>query len=202
MSTALTRLGRREANEVREIWRLAAMTAKELESKAWRLIGSGKIAGERARRKVLMQEAFDLLTRASALRQLDLDSEEELKGGTSIEERGYRMRLSNWDGTTLWVYLRAESRADAMWAANTLAGACSDYFEDFDLWDGTNHLLSADTKLSFFFSYSAEEVAAASQQSLLDTEETLMRSEVAVAHSRKLLEATAALRDRLTRHGN
>jgi len=177
------------------------MTATELESKAWRLIAMAKVATNKTRRKVLMQEAYNLLARASALRQLDLDSE-QLSRGSSTGEQGYRMRLSNWDGTTLRVYLQAESRADAMWAAHALAGACSDYFEDFDLWDGTNHLLSADTKLSFFFSYSAEEVAAASQQSLLDTEETLMRSEVAVAHSRKLLEATAALRDRLTRHGN
>jgi hypothetical protein len=105
------------------------MTAKELESKAWRLIGLAKVAGDKTRRKALMQKAFDLLTRASALRQLDLDSEEELNGGSSIEERGYRMRLSNWDGATLWVYLKAESRVDAMWVAYALAGACSGYFE-------------------------------------------------------------------------
>jgi len=178
------------------------MTAKELESKAWRLIGSAKIAGDKARRKVLMQEAFDLLTRASALRQLDLDSEEELNGGTSIEERGYRMRLSNWDGATLWVYLKAESRADAMWVAHALAGACSGYFEDFDLWDGMNHLLNADTKLSNFFSNSAVEVSTASQQSLLDTEEALLHSKVAVARSHRLLEATVALQNRLARHEN
>jgi len=51
------------------------MTAKELESKAWRVIGMAKIAVNKTRRKVLMQEAYDLLTRASALRRLDLDSE-------------------------------------------------------------------------------------------------------------------------------
>ena len=147
-----------------------------------------------------MQEA-DLLTRASASRQLQLDNA-EIDGGFSIGEEGYRMRLSNWDGATLWVYLQAESRADAMWAAYALGHACSDCFDDFDLWDGTNHLLSTDTKFSSFFSDSAEEVAAASQQSLLDIEETLLHSEVAVARSRKLLEATAALRDRLAHHGN
>ena len=148
-----------------------------------------------------MQEAFDLLTRASALRQIELDNE-EIDGGFSIGEEGYRMRLSNWDGATLWVYLQAESRADAMWAAYALGHACSDCFEDFDLWDGTNHLLSTETKFTSFFSDSAEEVAAASQQSLLDVEETLLHSRVAVARSRKLLEATAALRDRLAHHEN
>jgi hypothetical protein len=145
---------------------------------------------------MLMQEAFDLFTRVSALRQ-------GVNGGSSTGERGYRMRLSNGDGTTLWVYLRAESRADAKWAANALASACSDCFEDYDLWDSKNHLLSAETKLpSYLFSDSAEEVAIASQHSLLDREETLLRSEVALARSRKLLEATAALRDWLTRRGN
>ena len=177
------------------------MTVTELERKAWWLIALAKITSNKSRRKELMQEAFDLATRASTLRQLEFYNE-ELNGRSSIGDQGYGMRLSNSDGRTLWVYLHAESRADALWAANALGGACSDYFEDFDLWDATNHLLSAETKLSPFFSDSAEEVAAASQQSLLDTEETLMRSEVAVAHSRKLLEATAALRNRLARHGN
>src|SRR5215469_8528123 len=100
------------------------MTATELESKAWRLIAMAKVATNKTRRKVLMQEAYNLLARASALRQLDLDSE-QLSRGSSTGEQGYRMRLSNWDGTTLRVYLQAESRADAMWAAHALAGACS-----------------------------------------------------------------------------
>jgi hypothetical protein len=178
------------------------MTRKELESEEWRLIAMAKIDGDKARRKALMQEAYDLLTRATAMRQLDSDSEEELNGGSSIEQQGYRMRLSNWDGATLWVYLKVESRADAMWVAHALAGACSGYFEDYDLWDGTNRLLSADTQLSNFVSDSALEVSIASQQSLLDTEEALLHSKVAVARSRRLLEATSALRNRLARHEN
>src|SRR5215472_16358397 len=166
------------AAQPRRMGRWAAMTAKELESKAWGLIGMAKIASDKTRRKVLMQEAFDLITRASALRQLDPDSE-ELNGGSSVEENGYRMRLANWDGATLWVYLQVESRADAMWAANALGVACSDCFEEYDLWDGTTLLLSAETKLSsFFFSDSAEEDAITSQYSLLDTMEVLVRSEV------------------------
>jgi hypothetical protein len=121
--------------------------AKGTGKKAWRLITLAKVAVNKTRRKVLMQEAFDLLTRASALRRLDLDSD-EVNGD---REQGYRMRLSDGDDTTLWVYLQAESRADAMWAAYALGHACSDYFDDFDLWDGANHLLSANTKFSSFF---------------------------------------------------
>ena len=175
------------------------MTAKELESKAWQLITMAKIAGDKAQRKVLLQEAYDLLARATATRQSDSNSEEELNRSSSTE--GYRMRLSNWDGATLWVYLRAESRADAMWVAHALAGACAGYFEDYDLWDGENHLLNADTTLSAFFNGSGE-ISTASQQSLLDTEDALLHSKVTVARSRRLLEATAALRNRLARHEN
>jgi len=174
------------------------MPWKKLEVRAWRLIGMAKIASDKTRRKMLMQEAFDLVSRAISLRQLD-----PVNGRSSTGERGYRMRLSNGTGTTLWVYLRAESRADAIWAANALRSACSDCFEDYDLWDSANHLLSAATKLpSYFFPDSAEEDAITSQYSLLDTMEVLVRSEVALARSRKLLEATAALRDRLTRREN
>jgi len=175
------------------------MTRKELESKAWQLIAMAKTASDKARRQVLMLEAFGLLRRASALRQLDSDGGEELNGGTSVKEQGYRMRLSNWDGATLWVHLRAESRADAAWVAHALPGACSGYFEDYDLWDGTNHLLNADTTPSVFFFNSAVEVSTANQRSLLDTEEALLHSKNAVAHSRRLLDATTALRGRLAR---
>lgn len=170
---------------------------RELE-KAWRLIGMAKVAVNKTRRKLLMQEAFDLLTRASALRQLEPDS--EAMNGREIGEQAYRMRLSNGDGATLWVFLQAESRADAIWTAKALAEACSDLFEDYDLWDGASHL--RDPGQSLFFCDSAEEVAAASQHSLLDVEETLLHSHAALAQSRRLLEATATLRDRLVRGKN
>ena len=73
------------------------MTVTELERKAWWLIALAKITTNKTRRKELMQEAFNLATRASALRQLEF-GDEELNGGSSIGEQGYRMRLSNGDG--------------------------------------------------------------------------------------------------------
>ena len=172
---------------------------KEMEKKAWRLIGMAKVSVNKTRRKLLMQEAFDLLGQASALRQLDPNGE-ELNGGVDIWEQGYRLRLSNGDGVSLWVFLQAESRADAAWTAKALAEAWSEHFDDYDLWDGVSHL--RDPGPSLFFCDSAEEVAATSQQSLLEVEETILHSHAALAHSRRLLEATAALRDRLARHEN
>src|SRR5690348_9097859 len=120
------------------------MKTAELESKAWGLIDLAKSAISKARRKLLMQEAFDLLVRASTLRQLDVD-DEALTGIALLEEQGYRMRLCEQDGAALWVYLQAENRADALWAAGALAEACADCFEEFDLWDGPRHLLRSET---------------------------------------------------------
>jgi|SRR5690349_17527803 len=130
------------------------MTAKEIEAKARRLIAAAKIAVDKVRRKLLMQEAFDLLNRANLLRQV-VSENENVNRGLSIEDEAYPM------------------------------------------WDGPAHLLSAETNPPSFFSDSAEDIAAASQQSLLDTEEVILRSEIMLARSRRLLEATAALRIRL-----
>ena len=59
---------------------------RELESKAWRLIGLAKIAVNKSRRKMLMQEAFDLLARASALGKLESDHE-EISGASQLEKK-------------------------------------------------------------------------------------------------------------------
>jgi hypothetical protein len=107
----------------------------------------------------------------------------------------------NGDGTTLWIYLAVESRADAVWAARALAKACSDHYEDFDLWDGSSHIAGSETKRLAHLVDTAEEVTIASQQSVLDAEDALLRSELVIARSRKLLEATEELRYRLVDRG-
>jgi hypothetical protein len=169
------------------------MTAAELESKAWRLIAAAKTALTKARRRLLMQEAFDLITRACALRQLD----GEAANGVVLSGVDYRLRLSNRDGNTLWILLDVESRADAIWAAHMLAEACADEYEDYDLWDGPVHVAGNEIKGLSYLADTAEEVAVASQHAVLDAEDVLMRSERAIARSQRLLAATELLRSRL-----
>src|SRR5215471_3211129 len=106
------------------------MTAKELEDKAWRLITSAKMAVNEARRRLLMKEAFELLSRATVLRKSEYENE-EAETGFSLGEHAYRMRLSNWDGANLWIYLPVEGRTDAISAAHALWTACLDCFDDF-----------------------------------------------------------------------
>ena len=138
-----------------------------------------------------MQEAYDLLCRASALRQLDQDAE-QINGGPSE----YKMRLDDGDGA-LWVYLNADSRADAVWAAYTLARACSDQFDYFDLWGGTNHVLGDSTKAASVLLDTPEEVNLTTQLSLLSYEETILSSKMSLRPHQKLLKATEELRKRL-----
>jgi hypothetical protein len=51
------------------------MKDKELEDIAWRLIAEAKGAGNPNRRRRLMQEAFELVRRASVLRQMYAESD-------------------------------------------------------------------------------------------------------------------------------
>jgi hypothetical protein len=97
------------------------MTAKDLERKAWRLIYKAKVTSDRNHRRLLMQEAFDLVKRAGALRQ-----EEIGESDTPPFADGYQLRLSNGEGSTLWIDLDVESRVDAAWAAYALATACAE----------------------------------------------------------------------------
>ena len=170
------------------------MRARELEGKAWQLILGAKSCVNKHRRKVLMQEAFDLLRRASALRQVEDGGEPPTCMG--LQEIPYKMRLNN-GGSALWVFLDAESRADAAWEAYTLARAVSDYFEDFDLWEGTDHLISASTSDVQFVGLTSDGICLKSQQSLLDREEAIINSKARVARSKKLLQATTRLRSQI-----
>jgi hypothetical protein len=55
--------------------REVAMKVKELEDIAWRLIAEAKAEGNPNRRHRLMQEAFELVRCASALREMDAETD-------------------------------------------------------------------------------------------------------------------------------
>ena len=169
------------------------MTAKELERKAWRLIYKARATSDRNRRRLLMQEAFDLVKRVGTLRQLETGENQ-----IAPFAEGYQLRLSNGDGSTLWIDLDVESRVEAAWAAYALATACAEEYEDFDLWDGSTQLPGRE--ILSIFADSPETVSTATQQTVLDQEEMLLRSHAKLARSRTLLRETALLRRRLTSH--
>jgi hypothetical protein len=167
------------------------MSIDELHNKAWRLISAAKVASRPERRRMLMSEAFDLIREAKAIAVL---AQSENK---AAPRHPYRVWFSRPDGATLWVELEIESRADALWAADALAAACSEEYQEFGLWHGPTCLFTADTRYSHFSPQSAVEVTLASQRAVLEAEELLQSSNTVLARSRKLLEATADMRKSL-----
>ena len=170
------------------------MTAKKLEDEAWRLIEAAKFAADPGRRRMLIQDAFELIKKARALR----DRDPGLADGLDDAPEGYRLWFSRFDGATLWIDLRVESRPDALWATDALAAACSEQYEDFELWQGSRYLFGGETRHSRFSLNTGIEVTLASQQSVLETEEALLKSHQGLARSATLLRATQLLRSILT----
>lgn len=164
------------------------MSIDELHDKAWRLISAAKIARRPERRRMLMSEAFKLIREARALaKQMPGEAQ-------AVQRHPYRVWFSRSDGATLWVDLNIESRADALWAADALAAACSEEYQEFGLWHGPTCLFTADTRYSHFSAETAAEVTLASQRSVLEAEDILRSTNKSLARSRKLLETTAEMR--------
>lgn len=71
-------------------------------------------------------------------------------------------------------------------ALSCTGGSCSDSYEDFDQWDRSVHVIGVETMGPSFLSDIANEVTAASQQALLEIEESILQSKVKLAQSRSL----------------
>ena len=171
---------------------LPGMTAERLQSKAWQVIQAARITRNPGRRRLLMREAFDLARRASVLRHGAI----EQRNGTVPFTEGYQLRLRNGEGGSLWIDQNVEHRAEAIWAAYALATACTEQYQAYELWDGPDRLL-AEREIASIWPDTAEEVSAATQQTVVECEELLLRSHATLAFSRVLLRKTQSLGSRL-----
>ncbi|HKW52622.1 MAG TPA: hypothetical protein VJO12_02950 [Stellaceae bacterium] len=81
----------------------------------------------------------------------------------------------------------ADDDRTAMVLAELLCDACSDLCETFELWDGARRVDMSFSRMPRP-SVSAEQVAAATQTSLVRTEEALLNSNWALARSKRLIE--------------
>jgi hypothetical protein len=166
------------------------MSGREL-NEAWQLIDVAKGTANLTRRRLLIKEAYELLQRAKQLQDEDEPAEEEQFPGLEL----YRIWLSRNRGEALWIFLQVENRADAFWAADSIAAVCADEYEEFELWHGSTFLFSGETKHSCFSLQTGFDVCLASQLSVLETEDALLSSRRALVRSRKLLAAAGELRD-------
>ena len=161
----------------------------------WQLIDAAKSTTDPKQRRLLIDEAYELMRRVRQMRHGDASAEEKL----SPKQEPDRLRLSSITGKTLWIDLKTKTRADALWAADGLAAVCADEYDEFELWQGPTVLLNTATKDSRFSLKIGFEVSLTSQQSVLETEDALLRSHIALARSRKLLDTRACLQTIQTR---
>lgn len=166
------------------------MTARHLEEEAWALIVAARATADPRRRRLLIADAYELIKAARELR-------DRVPSSTEPPREGYRLLFTRTDGATLWIDLKGMSRADALWAADALASACTEEFEAFELWQGTRLLFGAETRFSYFSLKTGIEVTLASQRAVMETEEALLQSHRALSRSRKLLAVTQELRQSL-----
>ena len=163
------------------------MSVKELHGRAWRLIYAAKVAGSPERRKLLMDEAFELVKQASDLHRREIED-------APTSARPYRLWLFNFSGATLSVDLQIESKADALWATEALSAACAEEYDDYELWQGTTLLSFGQTGHSVFCAQTAMEINVATQLSVLEALEAMCRSRTNLARSQRLLDLTGEMR--------
>jgi hypothetical protein len=166
---------------------------EEIESMAWGLIDGAKSAPDRVRRRLLLRHAFELGQRAALAREAEM-----WESAHPPALADYQLCLGDADGATLWIDLHIEGRVDAIWAAYALAIACSEEYDEFNLWSGKDRIAGA--SIPWTLPETAGQIAEATERLVLERLELLQQSHARLAHSRKLADEIALLRSRLARH--
>jgi hypothetical protein len=165
------------------------MVAQKLEDQAWQLIEVVKRSPGMARGLVLVRQAFELLKQAQKLR-------ETAYADTEPTQKHYRLWLEADDGS-MSISLNIEGIADAFWAAEALAAACAEHYTRFELWRGCRIIYGGATRNSSFPLNPSLAIAHATQTEVLEREELLQASHVAVGRSKRMLAMTEQLRQKL-----
>ena len=84
----------------------------------------------------------------------------------------------------------ADNDIDAIGVAQVLGDACSDYCDAFELWQGKRKVDPAHG----FQPVSLADLTQAHQQLVVETEETILKSEWTIAQSKRLIERMERLK--------
>ncbi len=167
-------------------------SSKDLREEAWRCLDAAERASEPEFKWKLSQKALELARLAEAVSTPDdLDA--------CARSKPYRMYFICQGRVVGSCDLDAESEATAMVFAGALHEACSDVYEDFELWQGTNRIVGNAAARGWAWPVNPQQISLATQERILDREEALLSSRHALARSQRLLEATARLREYVAR---
>jgi hypothetical protein len=164
---------------------------QKLEDQAWQLIEVAKRSPVAVSRQALMKQAFELLKQGQKLR-------EHANADAEIEpaETHYRLWLEADDGSVS-ISLKIECMADAFWAAEALAAACAERYTSFELWRGWRIIYGGSTRNCSFTVNPTLALTRATQAEVLEKEELLQASRIAVARGKRMLAMTEQLRQKL-----
>lgn len=98
--------------------------------------------------------------------------------------------------------LTAENDQTAIALSTIVFEACSEVYSGFELWSFDRRVMAATPGIGKLASIVLEDVTRDMQQRVLEVEDAIQRSHWRVAHSRKLLDSTDALRGTLARNGS
>jgi hypothetical protein len=164
---------------------------QKLEDRAWQLIEVAKRSTGAGRRQALMKQAFEFLSQAQKLHEhANADSHIE-----PVAEH-YRLWLEAHDGS-MSISLNIECMADAFWAAEALAAACAEHYTSFELWRSWRLIYGGATRNCSFTLNPSLAISRATQATVLEKEELLEASRVAVGRSKRMLAITEHLRQKL-----
>jgi hypothetical protein len=135
------------------------------------------------RRRTLISEAFEVVIEAGRSKEGPPQAAEQ-KG----RKRVYYLKLESEGSPPLSLSLEVWSRADAFWAADVIAVACSDEYDEFGLWEGATYLYGGTTRCCRSESErTALDIPVAIQRLVLEREELLLHSRRALGRNRSLL---------------
>lgn len=95
--------------------------------------------------------------------------------------------------------LYADSDETAIAISALVYEACSDTYSGFELWSFDRRVVAANPGVGKIAEFVLDDITRDMQERVLEFEDTIQRSHWRVAHSKKLIDATNALRDILGR---
>jgi hypothetical protein len=173
---------------------------QDLRERSRVLIKAAKETAESKRRNALIAEALNLAQQAEAMARQDRSRQcKPTPPRREPRRQSFTLYLLSGGHFADARHFDIGSDDQALAVAYAVHDACSDAFEDFELWHESRLVAGNAQKRGPRLPAGAAEVTDATQERVLQTEESLLLSRRALTESRRLLAATEDLRKKLGR---
>jgi hypothetical protein len=167
----------------------------QLREEAWACLREARATSDRDLARRLAAKALELTQLAEALAHLRQSHGPD----APAREAGYRIYFLFGGHFVAAHDFLAQGDNAALALAYALQDACSDGYDDFELWQGGRLIAGNAVSRRRQHTPHTSDVTARMQEDLLATEEALLSSRRAIAQSRKLLQSIERLRHEIGR---